>query len=305
VTKTPTINRRGWLALWLQKRRRSRVRGALPSLLPAPVLVAQYPSLAVWEWNYPNPARWNAYKSLDDGMTFRFDDWETGDARQYAPDGGENLMFIVGVDANGTEITERSNAVLPDDGVPPPPAPFLVSLGTVNADNTWQAIAPVAVDDWQFCTTDNAFDPQVETFDHWVYEADARDADFVVINATTATVTVNFAYCAARYRVGATWSSWTGVLDATLIPPPDAPTLVHTEGSFLGTAPVPASVWQFAQSDSKYESGPVQDWVNGADMSNGGYDLLPPNQAETGLTFTWCACRYQVDGVWSLWSAVI
>jgi hypothetical protein len=205
VTKTPTINRRGWLAVWLQDRRRARVRGALPTLLPAPLLVALYPDLAVWEWNYPDPARWNAYNSLDGGQTYRFDDWETGDARQYAPDGGENLMFIVGVDADGREITERSNAVLPEDG------------------------------------------------------------DM----------------------------------------PPDAPTLVVVGDYFQGTAPVPASVWQFAQSDSPYDSGPVQDWVDGADAPYGSYDLLPPNQAVSGQVFALCTCRYRVYGVWSPWSAFI
>ena len=100
------------------------------------------------------------------------------------------------------------------------PAPSLVSLGTVAGDTTWRAVAPKAVDDWQFCTTDNAFDPQVKSFDQWVYEADAPDTDFININSMTATVTVDFAYCAARYRVGATWSSWTGVFDATVIPQP-------------------------------------------------------------------------------------
>ena len=83
----------------------------------------------------------------------------------------------------------------------------------------------MAVDDWQFCTTDNVFDPQVKSFDQWVADADFPDTEFVTINATTATVTVDFAYCAARYRVGTTWSNWTGVVDATVIAPP-APVIV-------------------------------------------------------------------------------
>ena len=95
------------------------------------------------------------------------------------------------------------------------PAPSLVSLGTFNADTTWRAVAPIAVDDWQFCTSDNAFDPQVKTFDRWVYEADAPDAVFVNIDARTATVSVDFGWCAARYRVGTIWSDWTGVIVAT------------------------------------------------------------------------------------------
>jgi hypothetical protein len=129
MTKKPTINRRGWLALWLQKRRRARQNKTLS-------------------------------------------------------------------------------------------APSLVSLGTVAGDTTWRAVAPVAVDGWQFCTNDNAFNPEVKSFDQWVADADSPDTEFVVVNATTATVTVDFGWCAARYRVGTTWSPWTGVLDATVIPPP-------------------------------------------------------------------------------------
>jgi hypothetical protein len=125
------------------------------------------------------------------------------------------------VDANGKEITERSNAVRPEDAQPPVllDAPTLVSLGTIAGDTTWRAVAPVVADGWQFCTTDNAFDPEEKSFDQWVADADFPDTEFVVINATTATVTVDFAYCAARYQVGGTWSSWTGVLDATVIAP--------------------------------------------------------------------------------------
>ncbi len=220
MTKTPTINRRGWLAMWLQKRRRARQCRSAQSF----------------------------------------------------------------------------------------PAPSLVSLGTVAADTTWRAVAPIAVDDWQFCTTDNAFDPQVKSFDQWVYEADSPDTEFVIVDATTATVTVDLAYCAARYRVGATWSSWTGVLNATVIPPPGQlaePTLAFVDGHFMGTAPVPASVWQFAQADISYESGSIQDWADGADKTDADYDLLPPSQAQSGQVFLFCACRYQVDGVWSSWSGVL
>ena len=103
----------GWLATWAQDRRRGRQN----HLLPAPVLAPQTPSLAVWTWTAANPARWNAYNSLDGGLTYQFDDWVAGSARQYAPDGGQHPMFIVGVDANGVEITERSNVVRPDDAI--------------------------------------------------------------------------------------------------------------------------------------------------------------------------------------------
>ena len=96
--------------MWAQERRREH-----QGLLPAPVLVAQHPSLATWQWRYTNPARWNAYNSLDGGVTWQFDDFTAGSDRQYSPDGGTHFMFIVGVDANGKEITKRSNAIRPDD----------------------------------------------------------------------------------------------------------------------------------------------------------------------------------------------
>jgi hypothetical protein len=38
MTKTPTINRRGWLAWWLQKRRRARAN-TMPAIPPSPVVV--------------------------------------------------------------------------------------------------------------------------------------------------------------------------------------------------------------------------------------------------------------------------
>lgn len=114
MTTLPKINRRGWTALWLHKRRHGGY------LRPAPVLVAQYPTQTVWEWNYPNPVHWNAYFTLDGGVTWHFDDYKNGDARSYEPDGGSVFMLIVGVDAYGVEITHRSNAVRPDDALPPP-----------------------------------------------------------------------------------------------------------------------------------------------------------------------------------------
>lgn len=99
-----------WWPVWAQERRREH-----QGLLPAPVLVAGPASVAIWQWRYANPVRWNAYLSLDGGVNWIFDDWAGGNERQYAPDGGTHPMFIVGVDANGKEITKRSNIVRPDD----------------------------------------------------------------------------------------------------------------------------------------------------------------------------------------------
>ena len=43
-----------------------------------------------------------------------------GEGREFAPDGGSEFHFIVGVDADGNEISERSNTVRPDDAIAPP-----------------------------------------------------------------------------------------------------------------------------------------------------------------------------------------
>ena len=104
------LQRRTWLAV---QRREGH-------LLPAPVLRPKYPSKLVWNWDRLNPYKWNVWQSLDGGATFFLVDgyWMYGDARQFAPDGGGELHFIVGVDANGKEITQHSNAVRPDDGQP-------------------------------------------------------------------------------------------------------------------------------------------------------------------------------------------
>jgi hypothetical protein len=141
----PKINRRGWLATWLQDRRRARQH----RLLPAPVLAAAYPDLAVWSWDYPNPAYWYAYHQHADGEPFTYDDRGAGTDRQYAPDGGQYLMFIVGVDADGNEVTERSNAVRPDDAVPPPDAPVITNGGYEWGATSGGEAADVWID-WTF-----------------------------------------------------------------------------------------------------------------------------------------------------------
>jgi hypothetical protein len=113
VTTWPKINRTTWLALWAQGRRRRRQQ----HLLPAPVLRAVYPDLLRWDWHLPNPYKWNMWMSLDGGVTYVLvgDYWAYGAARQFAPDGGSELYYIVGVDTAGVEITEHSNLIRPDD----------------------------------------------------------------------------------------------------------------------------------------------------------------------------------------------
>ena len=90
---------------------------ARTKIMHAPLLAPKYPDLLVWKWHYKNPYRWNVWISLDNGKSFFFIDdyWGYGSARQFAPDGGSELMYIVGVDQQGKEVTLHSNIVRPDD----------------------------------------------------------------------------------------------------------------------------------------------------------------------------------------------
>ncbi len=142
------VNRRAWLAVWLQRRRRQRKM------------------LAVWQWKYPNPAFWYAYHrviGLNNDEYF-FDDFVAGTARQYAPDGGQHLMFIVGVDEDGNEITHRSNAVRPDDALPNP-SPVVSAYnsgpGELYIDCVWAAGDPA---NFSSCLVSILNDASVEVF---------------------------------------------------------------------------------------------------------------------------------------------
>ena len=88
----------------------------------APVLAPKYPDLLVWKWPHRrDPYKWNVFISLDKGKTFFMpsDYWMYGNARQFAPDGGSEPAYIVGVDKNGKEVTKHSNIVIPDDAPAP------------------------------------------------------------------------------------------------------------------------------------------------------------------------------------------
>ena len=140
----PKIDRRTWLALWAQGRRRNRLRFGHPALLPAPVLRAAYPDLLRWDWVLLDPFKWNVWMSLDGGGSWTLieDYWTYGDARQFSPDGGHLLYFIVGVDEAGNEITRRSNIVRPDDA--PVPSPLLTGLAAYwDGDSPWDALGNV------------------------------------------------------------------------------------------------------------------------------------------------------------------
>ena len=105
------LQRRTWLA---EQRRENH-------LLPAPVLRPKYPDLIVWDWDLQNPYKWKFWMSLNGGVSYIFisDYWMYGDARQFAPDGGSELFYVVGMDRDGKEITQHSNVVRPDDAPEP------------------------------------------------------------------------------------------------------------------------------------------------------------------------------------------
>ena len=119
---------------------RSNVIVPEDALFPAPVLAPEFPEKAVWTWDYTNPIRWNVYISFDGGINYQLIDWEDGDARRYAPDGGGDPLFIVGVDADGKEITERSNIIVPEDALMP--APVLVATYPDKAEWSWDLPDP-------------------------------------------------------------------------------------------------------------------------------------------------------------------
>jgi len=228
MTKIPTINRRGWLALWLQKRRRARQHPSPPSLA-APSLVflgtvagnttwRAIASVAVDDWQFCTS------DTLFNPDEITFDQWVEG---ADSPDTEfvviNSTTATVTVDLSRCAVRYRVGTTwspwtgIVGETVIPPPAPSLVSLGTVAGNTTWRGVAPVAVDDWQFCINDEVYDPEVKSFDQWVQDADFPDTEFDTISTTTASVTVDFAFCAARYRVGTSWSNWTGVVDTTVI----------------------------------------------------------------------------------------
>jgi hypothetical protein len=109
MTAQPKFNRRGWLALLQQDRRRAR-RG--------PLLAVVTPDLIVWRWSYLNPVRWNVYASYD-GTNYQLAGSVAGNVFQFAVQSASARTYVVGVDGNGHEITAHSNAVRPIEAVNP------------------------------------------------------------------------------------------------------------------------------------------------------------------------------------------
>lgn len=200
---------------WLAERRKHR-------LLPAPVLRAVYPDLLQWNWDLPNPYKWNVWLSLDGGVSYILVNgyWMYGDARQFAPDGAGELHYIVGVDVNGHEITHHSNAVRPDDAPVPINAPVIIDAGY-----GWHDGPPAYVD----IEVSFSFDPGSypdASVEIWV----SRDGgDYVLVN-TMDSFSPSFYYAHAteneagfdfkmRYVNGAITGPFSNVLHVEVVAP--------------------------------------------------------------------------------------
>ncbi len=191
------LQRRTWLA---EQRRKGH-------LLPPPVLRAAWPDLLQWDWDLPNPYKWNVWLSLDGGATYFLPTgyWMYGDARQFAPD-GEELHYIVGVDADGKEITQHSNAVHPSDAPAPLDAPTLVSVG-----GYFLGTAPVATSVWRFAQNDGGYDGS-GSIQGWADSADQSNAAYDVLSPTQAQSAQQFGSCTCCYQVAGVWSPWSAVI---------------------------------------------------------------------------------------------
>lgn len=190
------LQRRTWLA---EQRRKGH-------LLPPPHLRAAYPDLLQWDWDLPNPYKWVVWFSLDGGTSYQTVDgyWEYGDARQFAPD-GEELHYIVGVDADGKEITQHSNAVHPSDAPAPLVAPTLALVG-----ENFVGTAPVAASVWRFAQNDGG--PDSQSVAVWADGADMSNADYDLLPPNQAQSGRTFSNCACCYQVGGVWSPWSEVI---------------------------------------------------------------------------------------------
>ena len=191
------LQRRTWLA---EQRRKEH-------LLPAPVIRPKYPDLIVWDWDLLNPYKWNFWMSMNGGATYILieDYWMYGDARQFAPDGGGELYYAVGVDKDGNEITQHSNIVRPDDAPVPLDAPTLVRV-----NGYYQGTAPVAASVWRFAQADG-YDGSMSIQD-WADSADLADASYGLLPPNQAQSVQGFSNCSCRYQVAGVWSPWCAVI---------------------------------------------------------------------------------------------
>ena len=104
----PKIDRRGWLAWFLQKRRRER--------LPAILLASDGHGHLTWTWNFTTPFdSINIYQSAD-GVTWGsvpFDGWDLQSGARDCS-GAPGYFRICVCDDNGVDVPPYSNAVHSD-----------------------------------------------------------------------------------------------------------------------------------------------------------------------------------------------
>jgi hypothetical protein len=115
MTKKPTINRRGWLAWFLQKRRRARAAG-LATQVPAILLTSDGHGRFTWTLNFTSPYDGiNIYKS-DDGATWGSDTFDGGLLADGNRDcsGQQGYFRICVSDWDGNAVLPYSNAVYSD-----------------------------------------------------------------------------------------------------------------------------------------------------------------------------------------------
>ena len=113
VMSQPKIDRRGWLAWFLQKRRRAR---AAADAAPAILLASDGHGHLTWTWNFTSPYDGiNIYKS-DDGVTWpshTYDGWGlSAGNRDCSGDPGWFRICIC--DWDGNDVLPYSNVVHSD-----------------------------------------------------------------------------------------------------------------------------------------------------------------------------------------------
>jgi len=108
----PKINRRGWLAIWLQKRRRKRLQGSAP--VAAIVLSSDGHGRLTWTYNFTTPYGFSIYRSVD-GVTWGlpFDGANIG-AVSADESGNAGYFRICQADWEGADVLPYSNAVYSD-----------------------------------------------------------------------------------------------------------------------------------------------------------------------------------------------
>jgi hypothetical protein len=107
--------RRGWLATWLQQRRRARA-AALVQVVPAILLASDGHGRLTWTLNFTTDyGLVNIYQS-NDGVTWDsapFDSWNLADGNRDCS-GASGYFRICVCDDNGNDLPPYSNAVYSD-----------------------------------------------------------------------------------------------------------------------------------------------------------------------------------------------